>query len=45
MIPHDELVMKIKDVVDDYEHFLNSDPYQLYEAIAEFIEKEVLKNE
>ena len=42
---HDELVMKIKDIVDDYENFLYSDPYQLYEAIAEFIEKEVLKNE
>ena len=41
---HDELVLKVKEVVDDYEHFLNSDPYQFYEAIVEFIEKEVLNN-
>ena len=36
---NDELVLKVKDIVDDYENFLYSDPYQLYEAIAEFIEK------
>lgn len=38
---HDELVLKVKEVVDDYEHFLNSDPYQLYEMIAELIEEEL----
>ena len=35
---HDELVMKVKNVIEDYEHMINYDPYILYEKVADLFE-------
>ena len=38
---HEELTLKVKEVIEDYEHMLYTDPWVLYDKVADLIEQEL----